>query len=40
MLREIAGVKLPVMPQEDLIAYKLALGRPVDVLDVAEIRVD
>lgn len=35
--REAFGVELPVMPLEDLIAYKRRLGRHVDREDVAEL---
>jgi hypothetical protein len=34
--REILGVRVPVMPLQQLIAYKRALGRDVDHQDVAE----
>ena len=31
------GVVVPVMPLPDLIEYKAALGRPVDLVDVTEL---
>jgi len=31
------GVDLPVIPREELIAYKTALARPVDLLDVKQL---
>lgn len=34
---ELYGVKVPVIPREDLIAYKKILARPVDIADVDEI---
>jgi hypothetical protein len=33
----VLGVLVPVMPLPDLIAYKAAIGRPVDLIDVAEL---
>lgn len=35
---EVAGVRLRVMPVEQLVGYKRALGREVDVQDLAELR--
>jgi len=35
---EVAGVRLRVMPLEQLIEYKCALGRDVDAQDVAELQ--
>lgn len=35
--RYLLGVELPLMLREDLVRYKLALSRPVDVVDVREI---
>jgi hypothetical protein len=35
--RTAFGVVLPVMPLEDLLNYKAALNRPVDLLDIAEL---
>ena len=37
VLREVLGVRLPVMPKEELIAYKRRLDRDVDRLDLEEI---
>jgi hypothetical protein len=34
---ELYGVKVPVIPREDLLAYKKILSRPVDIADVDEI---
>jgi hypothetical protein len=34
---EVLGVQVPVMPKEELIAYKRKLDREVDRLDLAEI---
>ena len=33
----ILGVEVPVMPQAQLVAYKRALGREVDRLDLEEL---
>lgn len=35
--REVFGTVIPVMPKEELIAYKSALDRPVDRRDLAEL---
>jgi hypothetical protein len=35
--REVLGVRVPVIPRAELIAYKRQLGRNVDALDLAEI---
>lgn len=34
---EIFGVEVPVIPLPDLLAYKAALKREVDLLDIAEL---
>lgn len=36
--RRVFGVEMPVMPLNDLLAYKTALGRDVDRIDVAQLR--
>jgi hypothetical protein len=36
-VREVGGVQVPVMPLDQLIAYKRGLDRPVDRLDVLEL---
>lgn len=35
--RSLNGIEFPVMPLADLVAYKRALHRPVDLLDLAEL---
>lgn len=35
--RQVFGTVIPVMPKEKLIAYKSALDRPVDRLDIGEL---
>ena len=36
---EILGSKVPVIPRNDLLAYKKILARPVDLVDIREIEV-
>jgi len=36
-VREVFGVRVPVMPRDQLVAYKRALGRDVDLADVEAI---
>jgi len=37
-VREVAGVKLPIMPRDQLLDYKIGLGREVDSLDIQALR--
>ncbi len=36
-IKEIYGIKVPVIPKQQLIQYKTKLGRPVDEIDIVQI---
>lgn len=39
VIREVFGVEIPVMPVDQLVAYKQKIGRPVDREDLDELNV-